>query len=69
MKLIELLDNIAEGEEPPKRIKFLGSIYEWFGGTYCNREKSIMSIECYILSKWNFRVLNDEVEILDKENK
>ena len=66
MKLINLLVDISKGKEPPKKIKFNGDIYEWCGGTYCNRNKSIMSIECYILSKWNLNVLNDKVEILDK---
>lgn len=69
MKLIELLNDISKGIKAPRKIKFNGDTYEWYGETYCNREKSILNIECYILSKWNFRVLNDNVEILDKGDK
>ena len=55
MKLIDLLNKIANGEEAPKKIKINNVIYEY--RSY------------YLFGKWNFNILNTEVEILEEEKK
>ena len=70
MKIIELLNKIANGEEVPKKIKVLCDIYY-----YCGED---ISGNCYysepkgcggIRLSFNTSQLNDEVEILEEEKK
>ena len=65
MKIIDLLNKIANGEEVPKKIKFGYDIYELGKNTrdYYNIENKIcLSLEYNILSN-----LNDEVEIIEEK--
>ena len=61
MKIIELLNKIANGEEAPKKIKFKGEIFIL---NNCNTSESESNFDylCY-----NFSDLNEEVEIIEDE--
>ena len=71
MKIIELLDKIANGEEVPKKIRYCMTNFKY--DTYTNEYLSIedetnngnISIFKYIFTP----NLNDEVEILEEEKK
>ena len=71
MKVIDLLNMIAKGEEIPKKIKYKGIIYEY---------KHLITGEGYVFEKYNcpewflnlldledISVLNNEVEIVGEE--
>lgn len=66
MKVIELLNKIANGEEVPKKIRLFGVEFKKKGNEYysVNTSDSLISYfgEDYLRAE-----LNDEVEILDKE--
>ena len=65
MKVIDLLNKIANGEEVPKKIKYKGSIY-----TYLEQEgNKIYQYEDYnaVLDIQCFEKLNDEVEIIEEQ--
>lgn len=66
MKIIDLLNKIANGEEVPKKIKINNIIYEYIGYMYCTEKANYQDIEDYLFGKWNFNILNEEVEILDE---
>lgn len=65
MKIIDLLNKISNGEAAPKKIKVNNFIYEYRGYMYCTEKANYQDIEDYLFGKWNFNILNDEVEILD----
>ena len=71
MKIIDLLNRIANGEKVPKRIKYNGTIYEKFD--YNNKYYDIESNskETDILSKHlaSESFYNDEVEIIEEDKK
>lgn len=69
MKIIDLLNKIANGEEVPKRIKINNFIYEYRGYMYCTEKANYQDIEDYLFGKWNFNILNDTVEILEEQKK
>ena len=69
MKIIDLLNKIANGEEVPKRIKINNVIYEYRGYMYCTEKANYQDIEDYLFGKWNFNILNEEVEIPEEEKK
>lgn len=69
IKVIDLLNKIANGEEIPKKIKINNVIYEYRGYMYCTEKANYQDIEDYLFGKWNFNILNDEVEILEEEKK
>lgn len=66
IKIIDLLNKIANGEEVPKKIKWLGQIYE-----YSNSNRF------YYQNSWSMyrdfytegNCLNDEVEIIEEPKK
>ena len=66
MKVIDILDRIANGEEVPKRIMYRG--VEW---VYNDRQyyrvdgKHLRNI----WSGYNFNILDDEVEIIEEDKK
>lgn len=71
MKIIDLLNKIANGEEVPKEIKYNNSVY-----TYNNVEESyeVKGDEIIFdlhneLSKLKGNALNDEVEIIEEDIK
>lgn len=65
MKIIDLLNKIANGEELPKKIKYAGDIYEYeekqldYHTTYSSRNM-------YLLAHHNNFALNDFVEIIEE---
>lgn len=75
MKVIDLLNKIANGEELPKRIKYKCDIYK-IGEDTCNKDvkyidenKDDDGYTKYLFQDWILDViLNDEVEILDEED-
>ena len=69
MKVIDLLNKIANGEEVPKKIKINNVIYEYRGYMYWTENANYQDIENYLFGKWNFKILNDEVEIIEEEKK
>lgn len=64
IKIIDLLNKIANGEEVPKKIKILGLEFEWFEGCYrtCDTLKKYLS-DCWRLDN----ILNDTVEIIEEQ--
>ena len=64
MKVIDLLNKIANGEEP-KKIKYNGNVYEYEEYGYFSDDIG------YIFDKYypSGKVLNDEVEIIEEDKK
>ena len=62
MKIIDLLNMIAEGKEVPKKIKLFDDIYIFddYNAVYKNE-----STHCNLLDVYNGYVLNDKVEIIE----
>lgn len=73
MKIIDLLNRIAKGEEVPKRIKYKCDIYI-IGEDACNKDvkylnekKDVDGYTKYLFQDWILDViLNDEIEILEE---
>lgn len=66
MKIIDLLNKIANEAEVPKKIKYEGEIYEFnknIHGYWGGKNK-----DCF-RAMVNWRYLNNEVEILEEDNK
>lgn len=65
IKIIDLLNKIANGEEVPKKIKYNDDEYIHIGNYcyFCEETNEILSQNTYA----EFSRLNDEVEILDEE--
>ena len=66
MKIIDLLNKIANGEEVPKQIKYCGVDYYWTNSTYENPEAEETLFWFDVYSEEN---LNDEVEIIEEDKK
>ncbi len=70
MKIIDLLNKIANGEEVPKKIRINGWCYkfEWqdYAGNYLDESEEIDLMSALSCDK---EELNKEVEILDDEEK
>lgn len=70
IKIIDLLNKIANGEEIPKKIKFNYNIYEykwsnaWQESCYINDDKYRLWEDVYL-----DRDLNEEVEIIEEPKK
>lgn len=62
MKVIELLNKIANGEQPPKKIKYFGYIYEYKDCDYYNEDGEYLSDKICFDND-----LNDEVEIIQHD--
>ena len=81
IKLINLFNKIANGEEVPKKIKYKNKIYEWkeydvcYGKTMTKKgwvkEHGYVAEEnrTYFYLKHCYQDLNNEVEILEEEKK
>lgn len=79
MKVIDLLDKIANGEEVPKKVKYKNKIYEWKEYDTCygkiwtkkgwKKEFGYVAEEnrTYFYLKHCYQDLNDEVEIIEEE--
>ena len=68
MKIIDLLNKIANEEELPKKIKFENDIYEYENNEcgYVREENGIYYMFLNEIGNW---FLNDEVEIIEEEKK
>ena len=74
MKVIDLLNKIAKGEEVPKKIKYKCDIYI-IGEDVCNKDvkyinekKDVDGYTKYLFQDWILDViLNDEIEIIEEE--
>jgi hypothetical protein len=82
MKIIDLLNKIANGEEVPKKIKYKNKIYNYekfnigYGKDYFNAEWKIekgyrhtTNNNSYIYLNINDYCLNDEIEIIEENKK
>ena len=74
MKIIDLLNKIANGEEVPKKIKIKNNVYEWYRrceNTFNYRlSYDGKLVDSYLSDDWfidSKDMLNDEVEILEEE--
>ena len=67
MKVIDLLNKIANGEEVPKKIKFNGFVwtYDIYNKRYYEGENLLFDV----LGHYKGIILNDEVEIIEEEKK
>ena len=64
MKIIDLLNKIANGEEVPKKINYDGKIYDYEDRDYFTSDYG------YLFDRYNVSgMLNDEVEIIEEEKK
>ena len=79
IKIIDLLNKIANGEEVPKKIKLLYAndeyteMYEynhWVGDyTMIGEKENLCLFSCFVFGTNNSKNrLNDEIEILDEED-
>lgn len=69
IKIIDLLNKIANNKEVPEKIKIKNVIYEYRGYMYCTEKANYQDIEDYLFGKWNFNILNDEAEIIEETKK
>jgi len=75
IRVIDLLNKIANGEEVPKKIKYKDFIYEYF------EQETVIDYRCYdektelygylssCVDYEAFNILDNEVEILEEEKK
>ena len=66
MKIIDLLNKIANGEEVPKQIIYCGVDYYWTNSTYENPEAEEILFWFDVYSEEH---LNDEIEIIEEDRK
>lgn len=64
MKIIDLLNNIANGKKVPTKIKFRNNIFRYSGCNYYCDEMKTTLFNIYSLS-----ILNEKVEIIEENNK
>ena len=72
MKIIDLLNKIANGEEVPKKIKFMNIIYNWDIVGYLHYEDEHCREKAFLEGYRTDMCLNEEVEIIEdtpKEDK
>ena len=69
IKIIDLLNKIANDEKVPEKIKIKNVIYEYRGYMYCTEKANYQDIEDYLFGKWNFNILNDYAEIIEEPKK
>jgi len=67
IRVIDLLNKIANGEEVPKRIKHEGLIYNWDITGYLHYEDSHISEKAFLEGYRTDMCLNDEVEIIEEQ--
>lgn len=65
MKIIDLLNKIANGEEVPEKFKLAGQIFEKQGS--CIEDEDGDSILCSIFT--DFSNINEEIEIIKEDKK
>ena len=65
MKMIELLNKIANGEEVPKKFKFAGQIFEKQGSYIQDEDGDSIFASMFT----DFSNINDEIEIIEEDKK
>lgn len=68
MKVIDLLNKIAKGEEVPKIIKYNGLIYNWDKVSYLHYEDE-KAEQAFLEGYRTDMCLNYEVEIIEEDKK
>ena len=63
MKVIDLLNKIANEEEVPKKIKFKAEVFEFENGMYMTETND------YLEDYTDYTMLNNEVEIIEEDKK
>jgi len=61
MKIIDLLNKIANGEEVPNKIKYGDLVYNWTGSNYYNLT------DTYLENHFCIEDLDQEVEVIEEE--
>ena len=76
MKIIDLLNKIANGEEVPKKIRINGYIYEYQGDDYLFIDKNNDNHEYWLFSEgytdkfqWLDNFIRTKIEIIEEEKK
>ena len=67
IKIIDLLNEIANGEEVPKKIKHEGLIYNWDITGYLHYEDEHTRERAFLEGYRTDMCLNDEVEIIEED--
>ena len=67
MKIIDLLNKIANGEEVPKKIEYEGEIFQFTG--YNSASKNYKNELEDLFEVLDGSILNDEIEILEEQKK
>ena len=68
MKVIDIYNKIANGEEPPNKIRTLGYTFIYTGDKRPQRFYKLENQDNYLLRDFVY-TLNDEVEIIEEEKK
>ena len=66
MKIIDLLNKIANGEDVPKRIKYLGRRYNYDYEDVCYYDDDKRDLLEYALINCKYTAVNEEIKILDE---
>ena len=69
MKIIDLLNKIANGEEVPKEIMYNNIIYNWDIDGYLHYGDNYHNERAFLEGYRTDMCLNDEVEIIEEEKK
>ena len=74
MKVIDLLNKIANGEDIPQKIKLFGGVifeYSPEKGTYLsNYDKfNLLNMNNHLLRNKSINLLNEEIEIIEEDKK
>ena len=64
IRVIDLLNKIANGEEVPSKIKYDNIIFEYDGDYYSSENNVLFEEYCYVTTS-----LNDEVEVIEEDKK
>lgn len=67
MKVIDLLNKIAKGEEVPKEIKYDTMNYYFRNYDYKEVHGELIDEQTSFIERINFYRLNDEIEIIEEE--
>jgi hypothetical protein len=63
LKIIDLLNKIARGEETPRKFKYRRETFVYLEGDYLSIDTNVWFSECYLF----LDNLNDEVEIIEEK--